>query len=168
MSSTIQRVAVIGAGQMGNGITHVFAQYGCQVTMIDTAPDLLEKAKATIGANLDRQVKKGTLSEDVRNATLSRIHTSVNLVAVEGADLVIEAVSERRELKDHIFQQVDGMVEPATILASNTSSISITELASATSARRSTPRALSRFCIERVFASGVLSPSITSNVPLAA
>ena len=132
MSSTIQRVAVIGAGQMGNGITHVFAQYGCQVTMIDTAPDLLEKAKATIGSNLDRQVKKGTLSEDVRNATLSRIHTSVNLVAVEGADLVIEAVSERRELKDHIFQQVDGMVEPATILASNTSSISITELASVT------------------------------------
>ena len=132
MSASIQRVAVIGAGQMGNGITHVFAQYGYTVTMIDTSPDFLERAKATISANLERQVKKGTLSEDVRNATLSRIHTSVNLVAVEGADLVIEAVSEKRELKDHIFQQVDGMVEPATILASNTSSISITELASVT------------------------------------
>lgn len=132
MSQTIQRVAVVGAGTMGNGITHVFAQYGFPVTMIDTDLDVIQGAMKTIQGNLERQVKKGTLSEDVRGATLGRIHTSVNLISVEGADLVVEAVSENRDLKNTIFENLDRMCDGHTILASNTSSISITELGAMT------------------------------------
>jgi 3-hydroxybutyryl-CoA dehydrogenase len=126
------RVAVLGAGQMGNGIAHVFAQSGFAVTMVDISEDALTKGRATIERNLDRQVKKGTISETDRGATLARVATSTDLAAVSGASLVVEAATENTELKFRLFAELDRLAPADAILASNTSSISITEIAART------------------------------------
>jgi 3-hydroxybutyryl-CoA dehydrogenase len=128
-SSAPDRIAVIGAGQMGNGIAHVFAQSGFPVTMIDVSAAALEKGKATIGKNLDRQVKKGALSEGAPAEILSRIATDTSLDKVSDAALIIEAATENVELKYKIFADLDRLANPGAILATNTSSISITEIA---------------------------------------
>ena len=117
---------------MGNGIAHVFAQHGWTVTMIDSAPLALEKATATIRSNLDRQVKKGTLSAEAPKDILGRITTATALDAASDAELVIEAASENPALKFSIFEQLDQISAPYAILATNTSSISITEIAART------------------------------------
>ncbi len=128
----MDRIAVIGAGQMGNGIAHVFAQHGHEVTMIDVAQAALDKGKATVAANLERQVKKGTIDAAARDATLSRLATSTDLGAAGTAQLVVEAATERVDLKFKIFADLDGIAPAGAILASNTSSISITEIAART------------------------------------
>jgi 3-hydroxybutyryl-CoA dehydrogenase len=127
------KISVIGAGQMGNGIAHVFAQSGHQVTLIDIAQASLDKALATIGRNMDRQVAKGTLSEDQKSAALGNITTSTDTAAgVKEAALVVEAATENVDLKLKIFRDLDAHAPAACILASNTSSISITRIASVT------------------------------------
>ncbi len=126
------RIAVIGAGQMGNGIAHVFAQAGMNVTMIDVAEAALAKGKDTIGKNLDRQIKKGTLSPAERDLVLERVQTATSLDAVAGHDLVVEAATENRDLKFRIFSDLDRLADAGAILATNTSSISITEIAAQT------------------------------------
>jgi len=126
------RIAVIGAGQMGNGIAHVFAQAGFAVTMVDVSPEALAKGRATIAANLDRQIKKGTVTAADKDAILGRIADGSSLEAVKGASLVVEAATENRDLKFRIFQELDRVADAGTILASNTSSISITEIAART------------------------------------
>ena len=126
------QAAVIGAGTMGNGIAHVLAQHGWQVTLVDVAPAALEKALATIGGNLDRQVKKGTLAESAKAETLARLRTATALADVRGSALVVEAATERRDLKFRIFEELDAAADAGAILATNTSSISITEIAART------------------------------------
>ena len=126
------RIAVLGAGQMGNGIAHVFAQAGHDVTMIDISPDALQRGRDTIAKNLDRQVKKGVLSADDRDKVIARVSTANGLEAVAGAALIVEAVTERSDLKFRIFADLDRHADPGAILASNTSSISITEIAAQT------------------------------------
>ena len=127
------RISVIGAGQMGNGIAHVFAQAGFNVTLIDVRAAQLEKALTTIGKNLDRQVKKSVITEDQKTATLLNIQTTSDLAAgVSNAALVIEAATENIDLKLKIFKQIDEHAPEGCILASNTSSISITKIAAAT------------------------------------
>jgi 3-hydroxybutyryl-CoA dehydrogenase len=128
----MKRAAVIGAGTMGNGIAHVFAQHGWGVALVDTVPAALEKAKATIRSNLDRQVKKGSLPADAPGQVLERISTGTDLQAVAEAELVVEAASESPEIKFSLFEQLDRLSGPHAILATNTSSISITEIASRT------------------------------------
>ena len=129
----MKNITVIGSGTMGNGIAHVFAQNGFNVTLVDVAATALEKAMATIGKNLDRQIAKGTLSEDEKAATLARIHPMTDLRAgVAKADLVVEAATENATLKLKIFTDVDQHAPPTAILATNTSSISITQIAAAT------------------------------------
>ena len=128
----MSKVAVIGAGTMGNGIAHVFAQAGWGVTLIDVAAPQLEKALATIRKNMDRQVKKGALQEADRDAALARIVSASSLDAAADADLVVEAATEQADLKFRILEQLDGIAPASTILASNTSSISITEIAART------------------------------------
>ena len=127
------RIAVIGAGQMGNGIAHVCAQAGLSVTMIDVAPDALERGRKTIAGNLDRQIKKGTIDAAAKDATLGRIADSTDLAAAADAAIVIEAATEHAPLKFKIFADLDRLTPGGTILASNTSSISITEIAAKTS-----------------------------------
>jgi len=129
----MNRAAVIGAGTMGNGIAHVFAQHGWSVALIDTVPAALEKATATIRANLDRQVKKGTLPADAPAQVLDRIRTAPSIDAAAGASLVVEAASENPAIKFAVFEQLDRVAPPDAILATNTSSISITEIARRTS-----------------------------------
>jgi len=119
---------VIGAGTMGNGIAHVFAQHGHDVVLIDVAPAALEGALRTIADNLSRQVKKGVIAPELRESTLARIRTATSLDAAAGAGLVVEAVPESIELKRQVFAALDTQGTDA-ILASNTSSISITALA---------------------------------------
>lgn len=127
------KISVIGAGQMGNGIAHVFAQSGHQVTLVDIAPAGLEKALATIAKNLDRQVAKGLLTEDRKTDTLKNITTSTDLSAgVKSAQLVVEAATENVDLKLKIFRDLDAAAPEGCILATNTSSISITRIASVT------------------------------------
>jgi 3-hydroxybutyryl-CoA dehydrogenase len=126
------RAAVIGAGTMGNGIAHVFAQHGWEVALIDVAAPALEKAVATIRGNLDRQIKKGALTAEQRDAALSRIATGTDLAPVRGAELVVEAAFESEEVKFPLFTELDRIAAPGTVLASNTSSISITALAART------------------------------------
>lgn len=126
------KVAVIGGGTMGNGIAHVFAQHGFAVGLIDVSADVLKKALATIEKNMDRQVKKGRLEENARDAALARIETSTDLDAAAGTDIVIEAVPEDESLKAEIFRSLDGIAPDNAILASNTSSIAITRLAANT------------------------------------
>jgi 3-hydroxybutyryl-CoA dehydrogenase len=128
-----ESIAVVGAGQMGNGIAHVFAQAGYPVTMIDVSSEALAKGRATIEKNLERQLKKGALDAAQRDATLGRLTTADKLGAASGATLVVEAATENMELKFRIFRELDGIAAPGTILASNTSSISITEIAQRTS-----------------------------------
>jgi 3-hydroxybutyryl-CoA dehydrogenase len=128
----MSRAAVVGAGTMGNGIAHVFAQHGWDVALIDTAPAALEKATATIRANLERQVKKGAIAADVPAATLGRITTATALDAAAGAELVIEAATENPALKFSIFEQLDRICDAGAILATNTSAISVTEIAART------------------------------------
>jgi 3-hydroxybutyryl-CoA dehydrogenase len=125
-------VAVIGAGQMGNGIAHVFAQNGFDVTMIDVSADALERGKLTISSNLDRQIKKGTLQAADKDAIVGRIATAQQLGAAQSASLVVEAATENRDLKFQIFSELDRVASKAAILATNTSSISITEIAART------------------------------------
>jgi 3-hydroxybutyryl-CoA dehydrogenase len=127
-----ERVAVIGAGQMGNGIAHVFAQSGFPVTMMDVTDDALKRGRDTIASNLDRQIKKGTLPAADKDAILGRITLARGLTEVEGAWLVIEAASENRDLKLGIFSELETLADQGAILATNTSSISITEIASQT------------------------------------
>ena len=126
------RIAVIGAGQMGNGIAHVFAQSGFDVVMIDVAQAALDKGRDTIAKNLDRQVKKGTIAEPDKAAVLGRVKTQTSLDAVKGCALVVEAATEDRELKFRIFADLDAKADAGAVLASNTSSISITEIAART------------------------------------
>ena len=125
-------VAVIGAGQMGNGIAHVFAQSGFDVTMIDVSADALERGKSTIASNLDRQIKKGTLQAADKDAILGRVATAKSLDAAGKASLVVEAATENRDLKFKIFSDLDAVAASGAILATNTSSISITEIAART------------------------------------
>lgn len=125
-------IAVIGAGQMGNGIAHVCAAAGIPVTMIDVSAEALAKAKATIEKNFDRQIKKGAIDAAARDAALSKLSTSTDLGAVSTATVVIEAATENVELKFKIFGELDHLAGAGAILASNTSSISITEIAAKT------------------------------------
>ena len=132
MTMGTDRFAVVGAGQMGNGIAHVCAMQGFPVTLIDVSAEALTKALATIGGNLDRQVKKGTIDEAAKAATLGRIATATSLEAVKGATVIVEAATERKELKFQIFRELDRLADAGAILATNTSSISITEIAAVT------------------------------------
>lgn len=129
----MKNISVIGAGQMGNGIAHVFAQYGNAVQLIDIKQESLDKAIATITQNLDRQVAKGIITEDVKKETLSRLSTTTDMNGgVAKADLVVEAATENVDLKLKIFGTLDAAAPAHCILASNTSSISITKIAAAT------------------------------------
>ena len=130
---TIERVTVIGGGIMGNGIAHVCALGGLRVRLVDVSPEAVARGLATIEKNLDRQVKKGTLAPDARDAARARIEGATQVdVAVADAQLVIEAIPERADLKRELFSALDRAAPPPAILASNTSSISITEIASHT------------------------------------
>jgi 3-hydroxybutyryl-CoA dehydrogenase len=127
------RIAVVGAGQMGNGIAHVFAQYGFPVTMIDVSQDALDRGRATIAKNVERQVKKGAIPAQDQVSILSRIDLSMEIEAAAQSALIIEAASEDSALKFRIFSDLDRIAGPDTVLATNTSSISITEIARRTS-----------------------------------
>jgi 3-hydroxybutyryl-CoA dehydrogenase len=129
----MKNVAVIGSGTMGNGIAHVFAQYGYKVSLIDIAEEPLKKAMQTIEKNLERQVSKQLITEATKNQSLENIKTFTSLKdGVKDADLIVEAATENAELKLKIFSDIDSMSKPEAILASNTSSISITRIASVT------------------------------------
>lgn len=129
----MKNITVIGSGTMGNGIAHVFAQHGFEVTLVDISAAALDKGLATIGKNLDRQVAKGVLSEEDKSATLRRIHPMTDMhEGVANADLVVEAATENVELKLKIFRDMDQHAPAAAILATNTSSISITRIAAVT------------------------------------
>ncbi len=125
-------VGVVGAGTMGNGIAHVFAQFGYGVLLCDISEDVLKKALNTISENLDRQVKKGILKSEDKEIILSRIKTTTNLEDFKDVELVIEAVIEKEEVKKEVFSKLDKITREEVILASNTSSISITRLSRAT------------------------------------
>jgi len=130
----MKQIAVIGGGTMGNGIVHVFAQNGYAVNLIDVKQAMLDKAVATITKNMDRQIAKGSLTEDQKNASLGNIKCFTELSeGVANADLVIEAATENVDIKLNIFKQLDALTPANCILASNTSSISITKIASVTS-----------------------------------
>ena len=128
----IEKIAVIGAGTMGNGIVQVCATSGYAVTMIDVIPAALEKGLQTIGKSLSRLAEKGRLSEEQKGAALKTITTAGEIGAAAGADLVIEAATENAELKLKIFRDLDAIARPGVILASNTSSISLTKIGGAT------------------------------------
>ena len=128
----MKRAAVIGAGTMGNGIAHVFAQHEWDVTLIDTAAGALERATSTIRGNVERQVKKGTLPAGASDTILGRITTATTLDAAGEASLVVEAASENPTIKFSIFETIDRVAPADAILATNTSSISITEIAART------------------------------------
>lgn len=131
--SQMKNVAVIGAGTMGNGIAHVFAQFGYQVNLIDVSEAALERAVATIGKNLDRQVAKGGLTEAQKAQTLQNLTTFANMAeGVKGVELVVEAATENVDLKLNIFKDLDALTQSDVILATNTSSISITKIAAVT------------------------------------
>ena len=129
----MQKIAVIGSGTMGNGIAHVFAQNGFKVSIIDIAEDALKKAIVTIDKNLSRQVEKGTITVQVQTQTLANLSTTTFMnEGLKDVDLVIEAATENLDLKLKIFKDLDENTRPGTILASNTSSISITKIAAVT------------------------------------
>jgi 3-hydroxybutyryl-CoA dehydrogenase len=129
----MKNITVIGSGTMGNGIAHVFAQFGYSVNLVDISEPALQKALATIAKNIDRQVAKGTVTEADKAATLANIKTYTKLEeGAKNADLVVEAASENVNVKLAIFKQLDEICPPHTILASNTSSISITQIAAVT------------------------------------
>ncbi len=128
----ISTIGVLGAGQMGNGIAHVFAQVGYQVVLFDIAPQQLEKAVATIQKNLERQAKKGIIEASLVSETLARIKTTQQMEDLAAVDFAIEAVTEKESLKLEIFRKLDSIVKPEAFLGSNTSSIPITKIASVT------------------------------------
>jgi 3-hydroxybutyryl-CoA dehydrogenase len=128
----IARVGVVGAGQMGNGIAHVCALAGLPVTMLDVKPEPLKKAMTSIARNLDRQVNRSLISSQDRDEALARITTSTDYAAFEDADFVIESATEKEDVKRAIFKQLTPHLKPACLMASNTSSISITRLGAAT------------------------------------
>ncbi len=129
----IKNITVIGAGTMGNGIVHVFAQYGYNVVLHDISKELMERGLKTIASNLERQIKKGTITEEQKTKILHSIATSDLLSeSVRSADLIIEAATENKKIKLDIFKEVAAAAPASAILASNTSSISITEIAAAT------------------------------------
>lgn len=129
----IKNITVIGAGTMGNGIVHVFAQYGYNVVLHDISKELMERGLKTIASNLERQIKKGTITEEQKTKILHSIATSDLLSeSVRSADLIIEAATENKKIKLDIFKEIAAAAPASAILASNTSSISITEIAAAT------------------------------------
>jgi 3-hydroxybutyryl-CoA dehydrogenase len=129
----IQNITVIGSGTMGNGIAHTFAQNGFKISLVDISSESLVKALQTIANNLDRQIKKGAIEESVKTSTLSNITTYTDLKAgAANADLVIEAATENKEIKLSLFKQLSELCKADAIVASNTSSISITQIAAAT------------------------------------
>jgi 3-hydroxybutyryl-CoA dehydrogenase len=131
-NGAIARVGIIGAGQMGNGIAHVCALAGLSVVMIDVKPEALDKAMAVMGRNMDRQVSRKLISEDDKGRALGRIATSTDYAAFAECDLVIEAATEKEEVKRAIYKLAIPHLQPSCILASNTSSISITRLGAST------------------------------------
>ena len=128
----IKTVGIVGSGQMGNGIAHVFALAGYDVKLNDISQEALDRAMATIRKNLERQVTSEKITEDARDGALERIHTTLKLTELGPTDLIIEAASERETIKTAIFEDLQPHLKPETILTSNTSSISITRLASRT------------------------------------
>lgn len=129
----MKHITVIGSGTMGNGIAHTFAQYGYLVNMVDVDTAALERGLNTIKKNLDRQLAKGVINEELKTSTINNINTYTDITqAVQSADLVIEAATENSDLKLKIFKQLDEICPANTILATNTSSISITQIASVT------------------------------------
>lgn len=128
----IKNISVIGAGTMGNGIAHTFAQFGFSVNLIDTKEEFLHRAINFISANLDRQIKKGVIAENEKKLILERIVTSIKITDCENSDLIIEAVIENAEVKKKIFSDLDSICKKEAIIATNTSSISITEIAATT------------------------------------
>src|SRR5439155_11842038 len=128
----IQRVGVIGAGTMGNGIAHVFARSGYQVILCDIEQRFLERGLNTIGKNLDGEVTKSKITDTQKSETLKRIETTVERPRLSVCDFIVEAASEKLEIKSELFRDLDGICRPEVILASNTSSISITKLGAAT------------------------------------
>lgn len=130
----MKKITVIGAGTMGNGIAHVFAQSGFNVQLFDISEAALERALVTIGKNMDRQIAKERMSEGDKKAALDRLHTGTNLAkSVSHADLIVEAATENKEIKFNLFKQLDELAPAHCILSSNTSSISITKIAAQTS-----------------------------------
>lgn len=128
----MERIGVIGGGTMGNGIAHVFAQYGYSVTLVDIKPEFIDRALAAIKTNLERQAKKNIITVNEIAVILGRIATATELNALVNCELVVEAATEEAALKKKIFAELEALCPPETILASNTSSISITEIAAAT------------------------------------
>ena len=128
----IKYISVIGAGTMGNGIAHTFAQFGYNVLLVDVKQEFIDKGIATITKNLDRQVKKEKISEEQKNETLNNIKSSLDMNDVKDSDLIIEAATENFDVKKKIFVALDQICKTDAILASNTSSISITEIAAIT------------------------------------
>jgi len=128
----IATLGVVGGGQMGAGIAHVAAAAGLEVTLLDVDTRLTDQARATIGTNLEREVTKGKRTAEDRDAALSRLKTSTRLEDLISADAVVEAIVENEAVKKELFGRLDGVCKPGALLASNTSSISITRLASAT------------------------------------
>jgi 3-hydroxybutyryl-CoA dehydrogenase len=128
----IRTVAVLGAGTMGNGIAHVFARSGYTVILRDVERRFLDRAMETIGKNLDREVKKGKLTETDKGTVLGRLQLATQMRAIASADFVVEAVPERIEIKRAVLAEADGILRPEVIIASNTSSISMTTLAAMT------------------------------------
>ena len=129
---SIKTVAVLGAGTMGNGIAHVFAREGFKVILRDVEQRFLERAVETIGKNLDREIKKGKLAESEKGIVVKRVQPVTEMSAIAAADFVVEAVPEKIEIKRAVLTEVDALLRPEVILASNTSSISVTTLAALT------------------------------------
>jgi len=132
VSPAVRAVGVIGAGQMGAGIAHVCALSGLPVVLLDMKPDALEKAMATMGRNMDRQVAKGAITAEQKSAGLALVHASSDYASFADADLVIEAATEKEEVKRAIYRTLTPHIKPSCMLASNTSSISITRLGAST------------------------------------
>jgi 3-hydroxybutyryl-CoA dehydrogenase len=128
----VQLVGVVGAGTMGNGIAHVFARSGYQVVLCDVEQRIIDRALATISANLDREVAKNKITADDKTAAVARINTSVTRDPLSGCDFIVEAASEKFEIKSQLFRELEQICKPGVILSSNTSSISITRLAAVT------------------------------------
>ena len=129
---SVQKVGVVGAGTMGNGIAHVFARSGYEVILCDIEPSILDRALATISANLDREVGKNKITADQKSSALARIKTSLTRGQLGSCDFVVEAASEKFGIKAELFRELDEICRPGVILSSNTSSISITKLGAVT------------------------------------